>query len=198
MKLYQARLGLFLAVGSLLFASSAFADEVTYGWVPDPGSSGSGVLVIDDPAIHNDVRNFGSPGTIIPATSLVALSYTYPESGLTFNLSDFNEQNTDLGNAVGPDGWTASGGEITNIFDFIGRSTALGNLGIQKIRVSQGGNPVNGLNDLLELFENEQGMEMESQTGHWEFVSSVPEPSSALLIGMGLAGFSWRGRAKRS
>jgi hypothetical protein len=112
-------------------------------------------------------------------------------------LSDFDVNNVDLGNAVGADGWTASGGEISNVFEFVGRTQALKDMGVRKIRVSQGATN-NGLNDLLSVFENPQGIVNEAQTGHWEFVSSVPEPSSALLIAMGLAGLGWRGRAKRS
>jgi hypothetical protein len=153
-------------------------------------------MVIDSASI-TDGENFGSPGAVVGGTSLVSLTYTYPVNGLTFNLSDFNENNTDLGNAVGADGWTASNGSITNVFEFVGRSQALRDMGVQKIRLSQGA-AINGLNDLLALFNNPQGVVTEAQEGHWEFVSAVPEPSSALLIAMGLAGLGWRGRAKRS
>jgi len=198
MKFCRARLGLYLtvAVGSLLLSSNALALTVTYGWVPDDGSSGSGTMVISDVNITDD-QNFGSPGAVVNGTSLVSLTYTYPVNGVSVSLSDFDENNVDLGNAVGPDGWTASGGEISNVFLFVGRTQALKDMGVRKIRVSQGATN-NGLNDLLEVFNNTQGIVNEGQTGHWEFVSSVPEPNSALLIAMGLAGLGWRGRAKRS
>lgn len=152
MKFCRARLGFYLAVGSFLFSSNALALTVNYGWVPDAGSSGSGTMVIDDVNI-TDGENFGSPGAVVNGTSLISLAFTFSVNGLTFNLSDFNENNTDLGNAVGSAGWTALNGEISNVFQFVGRSQALKDLGVRRIRVSQGAT-INGLNDLLPVFQN--------------------------------------------
>ncbi len=158
MKHRMSRVSLYLAIGSLLLSTDALALTVTYAWVANPGSGGSGAIIINDANI-SDPENFGSPGTIVDDDSLVSLSFTFPINGLTFDLSDFDS------NLVGATGWTAFGGILTNVFQFKGLS--LVDEGINSIRVSQG-DESNGLNDLIPAHLSP--LVFEQHRGHWEIV----------------------------
>jgi hypothetical protein len=129
--------------------------------------------VIDDANI-TDAGNFGWPAAIVAGGSLVSLDFTFPVNGLSFSLPDFNIQQV-----VSAAGWTASAGVLTNVFDFVGNDLNPLNQGIQSVRVQSGG--TNGLNDLV--FTDPGLGTNEAHTGQWVL---VPEPSTALLVGLGL------------
>ena len=150
----------------------ASALSATYVWVPNPGSGGSGTIVLNDPNITNPA-SFGFPGAIVDDDSVVSLSFTFPVSGLTFTLADFNLQNVANNTAIGGAGWTASGGQLTTTFQFSGNSPT-----IQYLRVASSGGP--SLNDLGLLPSGPQ----EAHQGVWAL---IPEPSTALLLSGGLA-----------
>jgi len=166
MKHRKSRVSLYLAIGSLLLSTDALALTVTYAWVANPGSGGSGAIIINDANI-SDPANFGFPGTIVDDDSLVSLSFTFPNNGLTFDLSDFNVNNVANDTAVGATGWTAAGGILTNIFQFKGLGQSLRDEDVQTIRVSQGATS-NGLNDLNPIFNGP--LVFEQHQGHWELV----------------------------
>jgi hypothetical protein len=160
MNFRTGRMALYLAVGSLLLSSNALAATVTYDWVPDPGSGGTGSMVITDAGIV-DPANFGSRAAqpFVPDASLVSLTFTYPKNGLTFFLSDYNVA------PYNPTGWTAVGGILQSFFERKGQSLDLRSLGVASITVSQGVT-ANGLNGLRPCCGG--GLELEELAGHWQ------------------------------
>jgi hypothetical protein len=160
MNFWKGRMALYVAVGSLLFSGNALAATVTYNWVPDTGSGGTGTMVITDPGIV-DPANFGSRAAqpFVPDASLVSLTFTYPANGLTFFLSDYNVT------PFNPTGWTAVGGILQSFFERKGQSLDLRSLGVASITVSQGV-VANGLNRLIPLHSGD--LVLEQLAGHWQ------------------------------
>lgn len=173
-KSWKLRLGMRWATLGLLAGVSlpGTAAVVTYDWVPQSSSGGSGFMAIDSPLI-SDPANFSN----IALSALSALHYTFG-NGATIQKSDIQ--------FFQGFPFSAANGQLTNGFQFSTNTVALSfslssNAGISSNQIQTPGPAI-------------------TDAGNWRLETApaaVPAPAALPLLASGLLGLFGRGLPKR-
>ncbi len=141
---------------------------VSYGWVPQSGSGGSGVLTLDSASIA-DPANFSN----IAFSALTGLNYTFA-NGVSIRKSDIQ--------FFQGFAFSATDGQLINNFQFSTNTVALSfslssNAGISSNQIQTPGPPT-------------------TDAGNWRLAAApaaVPLPATLPLLAAGIFGvFGWR------
>lgn len=144
------------------------AASVSYGWVPQSGSGGTGMLTLNSASI-SDPANFSN----VAFSALTALNYTFA-NGVSIQKSDIQFFQGFPFSAVG--------GQLTNNFQFSTNTVALSfslssNAGISSNQIQTPGPSI-------------------TDAGNWRIAAApaaVPLPAALPLLGSGILGmFGWR------
>lgn len=173
-KSWKLRLGMRCAMFGLLASVSlpVPAAVVTYDWVPQSGSGGSGFMTIDSPLI-SDPAIFNN----IAFTALSALQYTFG-NGVTIQKSDIQ--------FFQGFPFSAASGQLTNNFQFSTNTVTLSfslasNAGISSNQIQTPGSAI-------------------TDAGNWRLETApaaVPLPAALPLLACGLLGLFGRRLPKR-
>ena len=158
------------AVLTVLIAAAAPARAaiVSYGWVPQSGSGGSGMLTLNSASI-TDPANFNN----VAFSALTALNYTF-SNGVSIQKSDIQ--------FFQGFPFASVGGQLTNSFQFSKNTIALSfslssNAGISSNQIQTPGPSI-------------------TDAGNWRLAAapaSVPLPAALPLLASGMLGvFGWR------